>query len=703
MGNSARDAAGTEVRTMSTIKAYCFLALLSVIVGGALAHGEEPFPEKGPRTFVLAGEREAFRDFCLKGPSKDFFAQLKREFDAEWLKASPPAEPEDFGDPSPKKRTSEKVDKWREAQCRCNQVAGTAEAATVIWLVTGEPIYLQKAKEFLLAGCSWNEKGATLITYNDEAHFRLWRKLPFVYDQIRDQLSEAEKKKVLDSFRKRGNDSFALIKSKTEKSLRNSLDAEADSHPIRFLAMTGLSGLALWDDLPEAHQWLEYALTFYENQFPTWGGDDGGWGEGNAYWRGNVEHSRFEDALVALNNPQAYSNPFWRQTGYFPLYFVQPYRHTTFGDTPNAGKFNLEPMVAYFDERLARQFQDGYLLAYSQLENKAARSLESQGLYYRQEMYPAGMEFLLRDFAARKQALPAVKNLSELPPGRWFRDVGWVSMHSALGKPEDDIMLSFKSSPYASFSHSHADQNAFILNAYGENLIINAGYREYHRSPHHKGYTETTLSKNTLLVDGQGQKPQSREATGKILFYETGPRTLWTAGDATVAYNTLQPDACVVEARRDVVMVDQRYFIMRDRVKLKSAKPITWQIHAESPIKWEEKSGTGVITQPKATCDVALLTDGGPWKAEMTDQFPIPVDPKYRAKCPNQFHLQVASPTPATEYLLYSVYWPTRAGEKHEPLQATRLDASTVQIQRPDGKWDRIQWEGDKMQLQSPL
>jgi hypothetical protein len=607
-------------------------------------------PEAGPRTFVLKGDRAAFREYCLSGPGKDFYTQLKTEFDAKWLNATPPAEPEEYGDPDPKKRQGDKVDKWRGAQKVCNQLAGAAEAATVIWLVTDEPAYLTKAKQFLLAGCRWSNEGATRIAYNDEAHFRLWRKLPFVYDQIRDQLTPEEKKEVLDSFRKRGTDSFALIKDKTKDAKRNSIEEDAASHPIRFISMTGLSGLALYDDLPEAKEWLSYAEGFYKNQFPPWGGDDGGWGEGNAYWRGNLEHARFQDALCAIGSPEAYANPFWRQTGYFPLYFVQPYKHTAFGDTPNAGKFNLEPIVGQAVERLARRFQDGSLRAYADLENKDERSLESQGLYFADERYPAGFEYLLRDFATRKEALPAALNLADLPPARWFRDVGWVAMHSALGQPDKDIMLSFKSSPYGSFSHSHADQNSFILNAWGENLLINSGYREYHRSPHHKAFTQQTLSKNAILIDGKGQKPQARNAPGKILGMEIGERFIWTAGDATDAYNSLQEKPIVQEARRDVLMVDRRYLVTRDVVKLSEPKPISVLLHAESP--FEMKNGVAVVQQPKAGVGVAIVSTGAPLKISVTDQFPTPVDEKYRSSSPNQYHLTADSAEPAAEHVI---------------------------------------------------
>jgi hypothetical protein len=651
-----------------------------------------PVPDKGPRTYILEGERQEFRDYCLEGEGRVFFEKLKKEFDGKWLEAKVPDEPQEYGDPDPKKRTSDKVDKWRDAQAQSNILAGVAEAASVFWLVTGEQRYLDKAKEFLLAACRWStgDPGATRIAYNDEAHFRLWRKLPFVYDQIRVELSGEEKTRVLDSFRIRGKDSFALIYKETKDVKRNSVEEDAPSHPVRFMAMTGLAGLALYDDLPEAKEWLQYALDFYRNRFPPYGGDDGGWAEGSAYWRGNVEHARFQDALACLGSPEAYANPFWRQTGYFPLYVVQPMDLSVFGDTPRQGKFNLEPMVRQMELRLARQFQDGCLRAYADMADPNDRSIETQGLFFSDERYPTGMEYILRDFSSRKQALPQGRPLSELPQGRLFADIGWVSMHSALGDPQKDIMLTFKSSPYGSYSHSHADQNAFILNAYGEGLAINSGYREYHRSEHHKGYTRQTCSKNAVLIDGKGQNVQDKEAQGRILGFIDDGQTLWTAGDATEAYNTGQSGALVEEARRDVVMVDKRYFLIRDRIRLKEAKPVSWVLHAEKRIGWEEASGQARIEQVKAGCLVAVASTAGLGKGRVTDQFPVPVDPKYAAKSPNQGHLTVDFDGSRVEYEICSVFWPYRVGETTGNLELKSVEKDKAWVRRPDGKADLV-------------
>src|SRR5262249_19845625 len=159
-------------------------------------------------------------------------------------------------------------------------VTGVAEAATLCWIVTGDHKYFDKAKDFLLKACTWHFApdwksrpvlSATDIEYNDEGDFRLWLKLPEIYDQRRDHLSPEEKKAVLDSFKVRGDRPVAWIKrAKVGQIHRNSLEIDADSHPVRFMAMTGLGALALWDDLPETREWWRFAYVFYRDQFSPW-------------------------------------------------------------------------------------------------------------------------------------------------------------------------------------------------------------------------------------------------------------------------------------------------------------------------------------------------------------------------------------------------------------------------------------------------
>ena len=108
-------------------------------------------------------------------------------------------------------------------------------------------------------------------------------------------------------------------------------------------------------------------------------------------------------------------------------------------------------------EHVARVQQNGTFLAYAALATDARARPIDKGLDDLGRSLPTAAEFLFLNFIASARKLPAPVALSTLPAHRYFRDVGWVSLHSALGRPADDIHVTFKSSQYGSFSHSHTD------------------------------------------------------------------------------------------------------------------------------------------------------------------------------------------------------------------------------------------------------
>lgn len=704
------------------MRLHAIILLGWVALGGKATPTEDArwVPVTAPRTLVLAAQEAAFRDYATRGEGRAAFARLKTDFDRDWLDYPFPAEPLTYGDPNPSVRDQEKADHWRTAQDVCGRVSGIAEAATLIWKVTGEEKYLEKAKAFLLGEAAWSldgsgwsqgpQTGATDIFYNDEAHFRLWRKLPLVYDQLRGQFTPDERARLLAHYRQRGMRSVEFIKrARTENLVYNSLQVTPSSHPVRFMPMTGLTALALWDDVPEARAWWAFAHQFYARQFPPWGGDDGGWAEGVAYWRGVIEHAAFQDQLLALGDPAAYASAFWRRTPYFQIYNVQPYRHTQFGDLSNAGMFNLEPVVAEFMRHLARVQQDGHLLTYANLCTDPRPSPAENGLTGLDRIYPTAAEFLIRNFIASARPLPAPQPLSELPAAHLFNDVGWVSMHSALGQPQDDIHVTFVSSPYGSYSHSHAHQNAFVLNAYGENLAVTGAYREWHNSPHHEGWTRLTQSKNAILLAGLGQKPKSKDSRGRITRFEALPRARWTTGDATEAYALMQPAGRVRQVLRDLVFVDQRYVLIRDTARLDRAEKFTFLLHALKPITWDAVAGAALIQADRATLSVNLLTPGAGFLGRVQDHADVPVDPAYAngtarnyhttGRWDEQSHLFADVDRPRKDHLVYAVLWPERDGTPGSPLQSTLAADGSLLVTRPDGRKDRLQFTTDGLTI----
>jgi len=664
----------------------------------------EYVPEVGPRTWILAGQKAEYRAYCSEGDGQIYAERLKEDFDAYWASYEVPSQPSKYGDPDPRKRTGDKVKLWRGLQDTCNQISTVAEAATLLWILTEEEVYLNKAKAVLLAVANWDADGSTDIYYNDEAHFRLWRKLPGVYDQIRDSFTAAERATILADFARRGRRSVAWIKESGIKEVkRNSVEAEPSSHPVRFMAMTGVSGLALWDDLPEAKEWFAFAYDWYRDVFTPWGGDDGGWAEGPAYWRGVYEHAVFQDALKLIGDPLAYSTPFWKNTGYFQVYFVQPYYATSFGDLSNAGKFNMEPSVWHFLRHLSKVLHDGYLLSYTDLYSDMRDRPLDYGLNEIWRGYPNYTEYLIRDFLASLVPEPERKPLSDLPGVRHFEDVGWVSFHSNLGEPEKDIQLSFKSSPYGSFSHSHGDQNAFILNAYGANLAINSGYREYHRSQHHKYYTRQTKSKNGLLIDMRGQDVQNKAARGAITGFEEGDGYAWARGEAKEAYQILQPLIRIESVQRDIVMVDHRYFVIRDRVKGNKPFNVSWLLHAERPIIYNTELGRVQVSSADVHLGVVLKPIDNKFRMQTWSGFEVPVDsdyvdPKGVAERPwmtapnvDQFHFRSDILNYGNDITIYSVLYPTQKSGDLAEVELEIINESEVEVQLPNGGKDRVQ------------
>jgi hypothetical protein len=699
------------------------LSLLFALGTASLAAAERAaahVPVSAPRTLVLAGQEAAFRAYVTTGEGAAAFARLKADFDRWYLGQPFPAEPLTYGDPDPRARDAAKADAWRGAQDVCGRVSAIAEAAALLWRVTGEERYLSQAKAYLLGEAHWSldargweagpRAGGTDIFYNDEAHFRLWRKLPLVYDQLRDQFTAEERASLIRHYRERGRRSVDFIRRARTAELRyNSLEVTPSSHPVRFMPMTGLTALALWDDLPEAREWWAFAHRFYAEQFPPWGGDDGGWAEGVAYWRGVIEHAAFQDALLAIGDPAAYASPFWRQTAYFPVYHVQPYRHTQFGDLSNAGRFNLEPVVADFALHLARVLQDGHLVSYAALLTDQRPTPLDRGLEGLDRIYPTAAEFLIRNFLVSHRPLPAAAPLAELPPHRFFSDVGWVSMHSALGQPEDDIHATFISSPYGSFSHSHAHQNAFVLNAYGEDLALTGAYREWHNSPHHEGWTRLTKSKNAILIDGEGQKPKDKASVGRITRFDVSPRAVWTTGDATPAYALMQPKGRVRRVTRDFVFIDQRYVIVRDVVQLRDAARLTWALHAQRPIEWQAgPEATAIIRGERATLTTRLLTRGTGFAGGVQDRADVPVDENYvRGTATNylttgrwdeQSHLFADVAEKRTDHEVFAVLWPERKGLPARALTARLVEGGLV-IDRPDGRTDHVTLTDERLEL----
>ncbi len=187
------------------------------------------------------------------------------------------------------------------------------------------------------------------------------------------------------------------------------------------------------------------------------------------------------------------------------------------------------------------------------------------------------------------------KEPSDLPPVKWFKDIGWVAMHHRMERPDEHIMFLTKSSSYGSISHSHGDQNAFVLHAFGEPLAIHSGYYVAFNSTMHTKWRRQTISKNAILINGRGQygdkdKLLAMASNGEVETVEEHENYSYVRGDATAAYQYQVP--YLDSYKRETYFVHRSYFIMIDTIELQHEAEIDWLFHSLHQLELSQQSFT---------------------------------------------------------------------------------------------------------------
>ncbi|MEL6127855.1 MAG: heparinase II/III family protein [Pseudomonadota bacterium] len=214
-----------------------------------------------------------------------------------------------------------------------------------------------------------------------------------------------------------------------------------------------------------------------------------------------------------------------------------------------------------------------------------------------------------------------------------------------MGDPDRHIQFVMKSSPWGSISHSHGDQNAFCLAAFGEDLAIQSGHYIGFNSSMHQVWRRQTQSKNAILLNGKGQyagrdKAAAMKAAGSILEATDKGDHIFIQGDATAAYRSLSPE--VSSVLRDVYYVQDSYIVIVDHVDAETPVTLDWLFHANGPM--ELGSSTFRYTGTRAGLYGKFLwSEAGPAALSQTTGFPG-VDPAEIDGLPESTHLRATFP-----------------------------------------------------------
>lgn len=575
-----------------------------------------------PYLFVSKAGLPGLQDKVRSPEFAGYYSRLLERCD-RWL-TLPPIEPPAVASTA-EDRSGRELTRARQAQGRIVSLA-------MAYLLTGKAAYAERAKKemwsFTDVWKSWVDPFHGNPQYFDLMAGELSMAFGIGYDWLYDALTEEDRAKVR----------RALI----EHGMRTYLFHTDPANPKRAGWWKGINNwnavcnggalvgaLALGKEFEQSEEVIARArqgLGFFFDHLK----DPGGWDEGTGYWRYGMRYAF--TALAALEatgrgDDGVFARPGVRHTGYFPVYFSPGQVFSpSFGDSPGLG---WDP-VFYL---LGTRYKDENFLWYADL--RAPSPPDAEG--WPDEPFT----ILWRPMGARPKP--------NLAHARVFEDIGWAVFVDQWPRPQ--IIAGFKSGNLAA-SHTHLDNNAIQLWAYGDFLLVDFGSgiynRRYFGADRWNFYEISTAGHNAVLIKDRGQAPRTQ---GRISPLFDGGSFFRVSGDATANY----ADPEIKRVQRSVLFVDRRFLVVVDSVELASSGAVQALWHSYVQPKLDESKAT--VTGQNGAVDMA-------WVAGQATSARLQFDPGKETRSPNlkpDWRLAVET-EPAARHTLVTVLVPRPAG-----------------------------------------
>ena len=355
------------------------------------------------------------------------------------------------------------------------------------YLMTGDRRYLDAAKQWALAACGYPTWGFGPYDGKDLATGHQLLGLALVYDWCYHDLDEASRQRIRETLTKRASAMFQAAATGNTYWHRSYMQ----NHLWVNVCGLAAAGFALFDEVPEARQWIGLALDKFRRTMDALG-PDGASHEGVGYWEYGAEYMlKFMSLADTLLNVDLYDRPWWRNTAEYCQYLSLPVNAWTrsncivdLADCPRGHWYGPDHILRH----LAGRYRDGHAQWLAEQIDKA--DVDAPGARW--------LNLIWYD-----PAVPAVAP-QDLPTLRHFEDMGLVSARTGWDGKES--LLVFKCGPFIGhqavdeFSydpgggHVHPDVGHFVLFGAGQWLIRDDGYQDKWTDQH-----------NTLLIDGVGQ------------------------------------------------------------------------------------------------------------------------------------------------------------------------------------------------------
>ncbi len=452
-------------------------------------------------------------------------------------------------------------------------------AAALLYRLTGEQKYLTEALARADALVALDINGPTSYQNQDQGTRVIALSLAKAFDLISGNIDATRRNQWLWNIDQR---TTAIYNDLSGSSGRMD-QYPFDSHGGTNLAYLALIAALSVGNIPNANQWFDFSFRASVASTSVWSGPDGGFGNGTAYAQYAAESIlAVWQPLGVIAGVNLFDKPWTRGFMNYLMQFLPPgsMRHV-FGD-----EHEVTPSM-----RVMKGF--------------AARYATPQTAWY---FHTISNEMDALTMLEAPYPLPVATINATTPPSNSaiFPSIGWSAMHSNMADANRTSVF-FKSSPYGSFNHSHADQNSFVVMKGGHALLSEAGYSDYYSSPMANSWYRQTKAHNGITFDnGQGQittgyTPEGYNKQmiygGRLTAFSPSSSVDFVEGDATPTY-----DGALSKAVRKLWYLRQQdAVVILDTLAAPVARKFEWNVHSLAAMSFESSTKTINVTNANGT------------------------------------------------------------------------------------------------------
>ncbi len=578
-----------------------------------------------PRVFVTPDTLQEFRA-RREGPAREAWEDLKYRAD-QIVDAQPPEldlQPMPADPGSARKRVfylkdGEAFVPAGYTSSKLNSDASKANVLSFAYLISGDEQYAEAARRWVLFASPFrmdyhleDRAQHDTVVYNYEYGLKA---MALAYDRLYDRLTDEERQQILGHIEYHCENAYKWCHDRLKLHLNYQ-----NSHGQQCMHALLTTVLAVADETPQTAEWADWLIRQYVNRI-AWGSDDGGYTEGQTY--GHKFQFILEGlaAVKTATGVDVFKKPRFANAGRFWMYCMSlNYWWNHWGDVyslimpipgASADTYISGILASMSGDRHAKWWSDTVLGSPSHLP-----------LWY----------------LSSTDLVP--KPPVDIAQARLFPEVGQVAAYDRFYDHLSNRIF-FRSSPWGSHSHAHADQNGFVLHAGGEIMACDAGYYTYYGDTYHKQFSIATVAHNSVLVDGQGQ-PKSIASKGEVAEFINSPSYCLFTGDAADAY----PDA-LERFDRTVLFIRPDVFIVHDELGAPEPSQFSWVLNTFEAAEMDQTGQRMVVRQRDQRLRIQHVAPGGLQYAQ-TNERPYPMLTKlwcrYTEAFPQPYNIQLTTP-----------------------------------------------------------